>query len=196
MLRNSEVLAELRKVCNQGITLRPCLVHLHIVEPPTSPSYNINVLYTCLSAKITNKFESNNIKFHKSSYAETGKLEGPNLWVYKTGLQSYKLYNCRKGKYSEFVEVHNHSAHHRVWRLGRRRMKHDVGETSKFTYWQGSSPSENILHKKGTHGITHLWKPNSSSSHIHCFSKSRGLRKQSRPRQSPLYPTFCRSEGA
>ena len=29
-----------------------------------------------LSAKRTNKFESNNIKFHKSLYAETGKLEG------------------------------------------------------------------------------------------------------------------------
>ena len=33
---------------------------------------HINFLYTCLSAKITNKFEPNNIKFHKSLYAETG----------------------------------------------------------------------------------------------------------------------------
>ena len=39
----------------QGMTLRPCLVHLHI-----------NFLDTCRSAKITNKFESKNIKFHKS----------------------------------------------------------------------------------------------------------------------------------
>ena len=53
----------------------------------------MNFLYICLSAKITNKFESNNIKFHKSLYAETGTLEGLNLWVYKTGPQSYTLFD-------------------------------------------------------------------------------------------------------
>ena len=30
-----------------------------------------NFIYTCLSVKIINKFESSNIKFHKSFYIET-----------------------------------------------------------------------------------------------------------------------------
>ena len=45
----------------------------------------MHFFYTGLSAKITDKFESNNFKFHKSFYAETGKLEGSYMWVYKTG---------------------------------------------------------------------------------------------------------------
>ena len=51
----------------------------------------MNFLSICLIAKITNKNESNNIKFHKSLSAETEKLAGggggggSNMWVYKTG---------------------------------------------------------------------------------------------------------------
>ena len=38
-------------------------------------------------AERVNKFESNNIRFHKSLFADTGKLEfgGSDMWVYKTG---------------------------------------------------------------------------------------------------------------
>ena len=50
---------------SQGITLRPCLVHLHIWASNFS-ILECKFFYTCLSAKVTNKFESNNIKFHKS----------------------------------------------------------------------------------------------------------------------------------
>ena len=39
---------------------------LYIFDPQISPSYHINFLDKCLSAKITNTSESNNIKFHKS----------------------------------------------------------------------------------------------------------------------------------
>ena len=35
--------------------------------------------------KIIPKFESNKMKFHKSLYAETGKLGVADIWVYKTG---------------------------------------------------------------------------------------------------------------
>ena len=51
----------------------------------------MNFLYTCLSAKITNKFKSKNTKLHKSLYEETGKLGELNMWVYKTGPYSYTL---------------------------------------------------------------------------------------------------------
>ena len=36
---------------------------------------HINFLYTCLSAKITSKFESNSIKLHKSLCAESGRFK-------------------------------------------------------------------------------------------------------------------------
>ena len=73
---------------------RPCLVHLHTVfEPLISPSSHRNCLYTGLSANITHKFEFSSIKFHKSLSAETEKLEGSEMWVYKTGPCTYTLAN-------------------------------------------------------------------------------------------------------
>ena len=45
-------------------------MYTSIFEPPISLSWHINFLCICLSTKITNKLESNNIKFHKSLYAE------------------------------------------------------------------------------------------------------------------------------
>ena len=48
----------------QGITLRPCLVHLHIWASNFSISA-YRSFYTCLSAHITNKLEFNSIKFHE-----------------------------------------------------------------------------------------------------------------------------------
>ena len=66
-------------------------LYTFIFEPPIFPSRHINFLYSCLSAKIAKKFESDIIKFHKSLYAETGKLDGSNIWVYKTGPLSYTL---------------------------------------------------------------------------------------------------------
>ena len=58
---------------------------LCIFEPPISPTRHINFLYTCLSAKVTNRLGSKKIKFHKSLHAETGKLEGAHMRAYKTG---------------------------------------------------------------------------------------------------------------
>ena len=43
----------------------------------------MNFLYT--QQRNLNKFESDKVKFHKSLYAETGKLEGSNMSGYKTG---------------------------------------------------------------------------------------------------------------
>ena len=63
----------------------------------------MNILYTCLSAKITNEFESKNIKFQRILYAETGKLEGSNMWVFKTGPQSYTL---NRGQHRDSLQIH------------------------------------------------------------------------------------------
>ena len=67
----------------QGITLGPCLLHLHI----WASNFSILAYKFSLHMFISkdNKFESDNIKFRKSFSAETGKLEGSNMWVYKTG---------------------------------------------------------------------------------------------------------------
>ena len=42
-------------------------------------------LYTCLSAKLTNKYESNIIKFQRNLYAETEMLGVTGVWVYGAG---------------------------------------------------------------------------------------------------------------
>ena len=75
----------------RGITLRSCLVYLHTWTSNFSILAYIYILYTCLSTKIISQFESNNIKFLKSLYVETGKLDGSNRWVYKAGSWSYTL---------------------------------------------------------------------------------------------------------
>ena len=59
---------------------------------------------------LTKKSESNNIKFHKSLHVETGKLEGSNMWMYKTGTQSYTVSTTPQGHLQQGTELYSDNA--------------------------------------------------------------------------------------